>query len=218
MQSRSIAHSFVGPRFLETRSGSLWPVLAEAMLSVRQTSVSGRSKMKPCHRCSYVALLLMLVLGAACVAPIPQPTPVVPPPVTATPVPPTPTPEPPTATPEPPTATPEPATATPEPPTATAAGQSQPAKLDLDALFPAGEGKDLVLSSCETCHSWVCAVKGQRTREHWQTAQAAHSGLTPALSQEETDILWQYLADNFNDSLPEPVLPPGFEMLGCSAQ
>lgn len=149
------------------------------------------------RRWPLTAMLIGLVLCAACAAPVLQPTAVPAPPPTATSLLPT---------------------ATPEPPTATPSGQSQPAKLDLDALFPPGEGRELVLSSCESCHSWVCAVKGQRTREHWQTVHTAHQENTAALSKEQMDTLWEYLADNFNDTQPEPYLPPGFAELGCQAQ
>lgn len=165
------------------------------------------------RRWPLVILVAGMVFIAACApaAAPSSPTEAPAPPATATPVPPT-------ATSAPPTATPEPPTATPEPPTATPGDGSQPAKLDLNTIFPPGDGRELVLSSCESCHSWVCAVRGQRSREHWNTVQAAHQPLVPSLSDEEVNVLFQYLADNFNDSQPEPELPYPFNLLGCTAQ
>lgn len=165
------------------------------------------------RRWSLMVLLVSLALSAACAAPVAQ-APV----QQATQVPTDPPAEPPTATSAPPTATPAPPTPTSPPPTATSSGGSQPAKLDLNALFPPGEGRELVLSSCESCHSWVCAVRGQRSREHWGTVKTSHEPLVPSLSQEEIDQLFEYLAANFNDTQPEPELPYPFNMLGCTAQ
>jgi len=114
------------------------------------------------------------------------------------------------------TATAMPATATSVP--ATAAPSGGPAKLNLDEIFPPGEGKDLIMNNCGSCHSWVCAVILQRSAEHWETARAAHLGLTAALSEEQIDTLWAYLAENFNDTKPEPSLPKQFRDLGCMSQ
>lgn len=100
--------------------------------------------------------------------------------------------------------------------TSTPTVASQPAQVDLDAIFPPGKGRDLVLSTCGNCHPWVCAIKGQRPRTHWATLKATHLGLTPALSDEEYDVLWTYLAEHFNDTSPEPPLPPEFQQLDCA--
>lgn len=91
-----------------------------------------------------------------------------------------------------------------------------PARLDLDKVLPAGEGRELLQNTCGSCHPWVCAIKGQRPRTHFDTLKASHLGLTPALSDEDYETLWEYLSDNFNDTLPEPQLPPEFQMLDCS--
>jgi len=109
-----------------------------------------------------------------------------------------------------------PATPTSVPATAASAGEPQGATLNLDEIFPPGEGKDLVMNNCGTCHSWVCAIKWQRSAEHWATAKAAHLDKTAALREEQLDALWAYLAENFNDTKPEPILPPAFRDLGCA--
>ncbi|MBF8249045.1 MAG: hypothetical protein HW374_1845 [Bacteroidetes bacterium] len=40
-------------------------------------------------------------------------------------------------------------------------------KLNLDDFAPPGKGRDLLVQNCSTCHSFVCAIRGQRTREHF---------------------------------------------------
>ena len=155
------------------------------------------------------------LLVAACGAPAAQPgvalTPGLP---TATPVPPTPTPVPPTAT--PPTATAVPPTATPVPPAATSAPAS--GQVNLDAILPPGKEQGLVLSTCGSCHSFVCVVIGQRPLEHWESVKGIHRGYVMGFAEEDYNDLFAYLSENFNDSKPEPELPELLRQQGCTTQ
>jgi hypothetical protein len=88
----------------------------------------------------------------------------------------------------------------------------------MDEIFPPGyqTERDLVIFTCGNCHTWVCTVRGQRTVEHWRTVQATHESLFPALSDEQLELLFDFLAEHFNDTKPEPDLPAELQTLGCT--
>lgn len=155
------------------------------------------------------------VLAVSCVAPAEQASPLAQP-ATPTFVPATATSVPATLTSAPAMATPVAATATSAPATATAASGTQ--WVNLDEIFPQGKGRDLVLNNCTSCHSFVCYVIGQRPVEHWETIKRGHRDKTPSLSSENYDALFAYLAENFNDTKPEPKLPQQLRDLGCVTQ
>jgi mono/diheme cytochrome c family protein len=96
-------------------------------------------------------------------------------------------------------------------------GTAATEKLNLDEFTPPGVGRDLVIGSCGVCHAFVCAIRGQRTAEHWKNVKHGHEGRVPGLTDEEYDALFAYLVENFNDTKPEPKLPPLLQQLGCSA-
>lgn len=155
------------------------------------------------------------VLAVSCVAPATQPG--APPQLAApSPAPATPTPVPATPTPVPPTPTPVPATPTPAPATPTLASGGQ--QVNLDEILPPGEGRDLLLNNCSTCHPFVCAVRGQRSVEHWEGIKVNHRGSVTSLTDEDYNALFAYLAENFNDTKPEPELPPALRELQCATQ
>ena len=154
-------------------------------------------------------LAVCALLVVSCAPQAPQVTAPTTAPATATPAPATPTPV-------PSTPTPMPATPTPVPATPTAGRTTQ--KVDLDKLFPPGEGRDLVLTTCVACHSFVCSVRGQRPAGHWQTIKIGHRQKTPGLNDEDYDALFAYLAENFNDTKPEPELPEALMQIGCNVQ
>jgi mono/diheme cytochrome c family protein len=102
------------------------------------------------------------------------------------------------------------------PATPTAGSTSQ--KVDLNKVFPPGEGRDLVLSNCVACHSFVCSVRGQRPAGHWETVKIGHRAKVPALNDADFDALFAYLTANFNDTKPEPELPEALLKIGCNVQ
>ncbi len=107
-------------------------------------------------------------------------------------------------------------------PTAAATSAStsgaQSDKVDMNAILPPGKGQVLLLNNCTSCHSFVCAIKGQRTADYWQTIKNGHRERVSGLSDDDYNALFSYLAENFNDKKPVPELPPALQDLGCSAQ
>lgn len=87
-------------------------------------------------------------------------------------------------------------------------------------IFPAGyeAETDLLLFSCGSCHSWVCAVIDQRPESHWNTVQATHRDRVSNLSDSEFEQLFAFLKGTFNDQNPEPDLPAELRSLGCTTQ
>jgi hypothetical protein len=99
-----------------------------------------------------------------------------------------------------------------------ASGTAEPRpKTALDEIAPPGRERDLLVLNCGTCHSFICAFRGQRTFEHWQTIKQDMRDKVSQLSDQDYDALFAYLETNFNDQKPEPNLPPEFQQLGCSS-
>jgi len=85
-------------------------------------------------------------------------------------------------------------------------------------LFPEGDGRALVLNNCSSCHAVACSTIGQRTDSRWNSIRLAHIDRLPGLSADEMSTLFGYLSSNFNDSQPEPIVPPAFLIMGCTPQ
>lgn len=91
-----------------------------------------------------------------------------------------------------------------------------PHKINMEAIFPPGEGRELVLWTCMNCHTFVRIVAGHHTHSHgtetgrdthWDTHRILHAERLKHLSEEERDKLYAYLKENFNDVKPAPKLP-----------
>jgi len=96
-----------------------------------------------------------------------------------------------------------------------AAGAVSPAKgATLPELLPPGKGLGLLLENCSSCHSVVCTIKGQRTKDRWESLKKDHKDKVANLSDAEFDTLFSYVAENFNDAKPEPKLPPELAQQG----
>jgi len=95
----------------------------------------------------------------------------------------------------------------PPPPPAEAA-DSGPVTVDLDAIFPQGPGRDLVLNNCQTCHVWVPIVVLQMDEAAWYRNSLNHRGRVEALSDAEFETLYAYLSSTFTPDRPVPQLPP----------
>ena len=94
------------------------------------------------------------------------------------------------------------------------AGSTQPETVA--DLFPQGEGRDLVLNNCSSCHAVACAVIGQRTAARWNGLREGHSDHLPALAGAELDRIFAYLQGHFDDTQPEPSVPAAFLEAGCT--
>ena len=91
---------------------------------------------------------------------------------------------------------------------------AQPASLA--DIFPEGLGRPMVLDSCGACHAAACAAIGQRTQARWESLRQDHRDKLSDMDDADYDVLFAYLSENFNDSRPEPVVPPQFLEGGCT--
>jgi hypothetical protein len=80
-------------------------------------------------------------------------------------------------------------------------------RLDMDAIFPAGPGRDLVLNNCQNCHTFVPIVVLQMDKDAWQRNSIDHRERVTTLTDEEFKTLYEYLTANFNPDRPVPELP-----------
>ncbi len=90
---------------------------------------------------------------------------------------------------------------------------SEPTRVDLDEIFPAGPGRDLVLDNCQSCHVWVPIVILQMDEAAWRRNGFEHRDRVEALSDKEFETLYDYLSSTFTPDRPVPTLPP--ELLGA---
>lgn len=122
----------------------------------------------------------------------------------------------PTATVPPAASTSAPTVAAPATTASTSGGSS--GKVDMDKIMPPGKGRDLLVNNCTSCHSFVCAIKGQRPVSAWEGVKLGHRERVSSLGDDDYNTLFTYLAQNFNDTKPSPELPPALADLGCQAQ
>ena len=84
---------------------------------------------------------------------------------------------------------------------------AESAKVNLDEIFPAGRGRQLVLNNCTTCHTFVPIVILKMTKEAWERNSRDHRGRVAALGEADFKVLYEYLATNFGPDKPVPKLP-----------
>lgn len=94
--------------------------------------------------------------------------------------------------------------AEPDPPPAQASG---PITLDMDAIFPPEEGRDLVLNNCQGCHVWVPIVILQMDESQWYRNSLEHRERVEGVTDEEFEVLYDYLVSTFTPDRPIPELP-----------
>ena len=80
-------------------------------------------------------------------------------------------------------------------------------RLDMDAIFPSGPGRDLLLNNCQNCHTFVPIVVLQMDRDGWYRNSLDHRERVTNLTDVEFKTLYEYLAANFNPDRPVPELP-----------
>jgi hypothetical protein len=90
---------------------------------------------------------------------------------------------------------------------ATRTTAAQPAKVNLDDIFPPGRGRALVLNNCTTCHTFVPIVVLQMTSDAWERNSRDHRERVKALNDADFGTLYEYLKANFNPNRPVPKLP-----------
>jgi mono/diheme cytochrome c family protein len=80
-------------------------------------------------------------------------------------------------------------------------------------IFPAGQGRDVVLNNCGSCHNLACSAIGQRTAARWDSLRESHKD---KISDADAATAFAYLKSNFNDAKPEPKVPAKFMQGGCT--
>lgn len=80
-------------------------------------------------------------------------------------------------------------------------------KVNMEEIFPAGAGRDLVLNNCQNCHTFVPIVILQMDEEAWTRSSLDHRERVTSLSDDEFKTLYTYLKANFNPNRPVPTLP-----------
>jgi hypothetical protein len=80
-------------------------------------------------------------------------------------------------------------------------------------IFPAGQGRDVVLNSCGSCHNLACSAIGQRTSARWDSLRESHKD---KITDADAAAAFTYLQSNFNDAKPEPKVPAKFLQGGCT--
>ena len=80
-------------------------------------------------------------------------------------------------------------------------------RLNLDEIFPAGRGRELVLNNCTSCHNITPIVTLQLTKDAWALNARGHRERVAALEDADFSALYEYLSTNFNPDRPVPRLP-----------
>jgi hypothetical protein len=83
-----------------------------------------------------------------------------------------------------------------------------PSKVDLEAIFPPGPGREVVLGSCQNCHTFVPIVILQMDKDAWRRNSLDHRDRVPTLNDEQFNQAYTYLTENFGPHRPVPQLPP----------
>lgn len=87
-------------------------------------------------------------------------------------------------------------------------GAAVPGKVDLETIFPPGPGRDIVLGSCQNCHTFVPIVILQMDKDAWRRNSLDHRERVATLSDEQFKDAYAYLAEHFGPHRPVPPLPP----------
>ena len=82
-----------------------------------------------------------------------------------------------------------------------------PIKLDMDAIFPPGPGRDLVLNNCQTCHVFTPIVILRMDESQWARNGSEHRDRVELVGDEDFELMYQYLATTFTPDRPVPELP-----------
>lgn len=92
-------------------------------------------------------------------------------------------------------------------PPANAVSSNENVKVNIDEIFPAGPGRDLLLNNCTSCHTFVPIVVLQMNKDAWARNRRDHRERVDSLNDADFETLYQYLVANFNPDRPVPKLP-----------
>lgn len=75
-------------------------------------------------------------------------------------------------------------------------------------VFPEGPGRELVLANCQSCHVLVPILVLRMDEAAWYRSSIEHRERVEGLSDDEFDVLYDYLTTTFTPDRPIPNLPP----------
>ena len=80
-------------------------------------------------------------------------------------------------------------------------------RIDMDAIFPPGEGREMMLMACTGCHNWVPVVILGLNEDEWDRNARTHRDYVSSLTDEDFETVYIYLKENFHPDTPVPELP-----------
>jgi cytochrome c biogenesis protein CcmG/thiol:disulfide interchange protein DsbE len=96
-------------------------------------------------------------------------------------------------------------------PLPTSATTGGPQRVNVDEIFPPGEGRDLVVETCLTCHDLLTFGLARKTRDGWIHSLAKHGSHFSALSNAQIETMYEYLSAHLNPDTPiSKQIPPGY--------
>lgn len=89
---------------------------------------------------------------------------------------------------------------------------SQPAPeakpFNIRDVFPEGAGRELVLENCQSCHVLVPILVLRMDEAAWYRSGIEHRERVEGLTDQEFEILYDYLTSEFPPDRTIPALPP----------
>ena len=82
--------------------------------------------------------------------------------------------------------------------------------MNLSDFFPPGPAQELIFENCGNCHNLGAIVIVQFNEEAWTTNANNHRVRFTALSEEEYEMIYDYLKANFYPGAPMPDVPEEF--------
>jgi cytochrome c biogenesis protein CcmG, thiol:disulfide interchange protein DsbE len=103
-------------------------------------------------------------------------------------------------------------------PTRSSISTSTTSRLDMDVLYPPGEGRDHVLEKCAGCHGIVPVAIVRRQMGGWAYNRTTHEemGLLAGLSTLQIDTMYRYLNEYRNRDVPRQKIPQEL-LIECDA-
>jgi hypothetical protein len=73
--------------------------------------------------------------------------------------------------------------------------------------------RESIFTNCTSCHSFVPAVKAQKTPQEWDATLQTHKTRIETLTDADFEQIGKFLKSHFNPENPVPQLPPELEAL-----
>lgn len=76
--------------------------------------------------------------------------------------------------------------------------------------------RNVLLNNCTSCHTFVPIVKAQKAEPAWNSFLSGHRERVQHVSDDDFQLLGDFLKSHYNDTLPPPKLPPALEELSVN--